>query len=109
MTDWSALHSSAFVLRIRPGQIPEYRRRHHEIWPEMEAALRQSGVVHYDIFLHEQSSRVFGHILRDRNHDAAAAEHPVVLRWRAYMADVLEMEGEMPLREPLERVFHLTA
>ena len=107
--DWSALHATGFVLRIRPGRIDEYRRRHAEIWPEMVAALKADGIVHYDIFLDEAAGRVFGHVLRSREPDPAAPESPVILKWRAYMADVLEMDGDRPARVPVERVFHLTA
>lgn len=107
--DWTQLHASGFVLRVRPGRTEEYRRRHAEIWPEMVSALKASGVVHYDIFLDEAGRQVFGHVLRDRVPDPAAPEDPVILKWRAYMADVLEMEGDRPLRVPIERVFHLTA
>jgi L-rhamnose mutarotase len=105
---WSDLHASAFILTIRPGRIAEYKKRHDEIWPEMATALKASGIVYYDIYLNETSSQVFGHMLRDRAPDPAAAEDPVILKWRAHMADVLEMDGDRPRREPIERVFHLT-
>ncbi|MET3926955.1 L-rhamnose mutarotase [Devosia sp. 2618] len=109
MDDWTSLHSQAFILTIRPGQVAEYRRRHDEIWPEMLAALRASGIVHYEIFLHEPSHCVFGHMLRTHAPDPAAPVDPVMLRWREFMADVLEMEDDQPRREAIERVFHLTA
>lgn len=109
MTNWADLHCQAFILTIRPGQIAEYRRRHDEIWPEMSEALKASGIVHYDIFLHEPSHRVFGHMLRTHAPDCAAPLEPVLLRWRAFMSDVLEMDGDQPRRETIERVFHLTA
>jgi L-rhamnose mutarotase len=44
--NWSALHSRAFILTIRPDRIDEYKRRHAEIWPELAEALKASGVVH---------------------------------------------------------------
>lgn len=106
--NWSGLTSRAFILTIRPGAIAEYKRRHDAIWPRMVEALRSSGVVHYDIYLHEPTSRVFGHVIRDRIPDSSEPEHPVVLEWRRYMADVLEMDGDRPRTEPIERVFHLT-
>lgn len=109
MTDWASLHTNAFLLRIRPGMVEEYRRRHAELWPEMAEALRTTGVVHYDIYLHEPSRQVFGHMLLAQAPDPAKPDHPVILRWRAYMADVLEMDGDRPLRDPIQRVFHLTA
>jgi len=107
--DWSGFHISAFVLKVREGRTEEYRRRHAEIWPEMEAALRASGIVHYDIFLDTAGRQVFGHQIRTQAPDPAAADDPIFLKWRAYMADVLEMDGERPVRVPMEHVFHLTA
>jgi L-rhamnose mutarotase len=104
----AALHASAFVLTIRPGRVDEYRKRHAEIWPEMFSALRGSGIVHYDIYLVEAQRQVFGHILRSHPPDPQAPEDPVIVRWRAYMADVLEMDGGRPLRTPVELVFHMT-
>ena len=108
MTVWSELHSTAFVLTIRPGRVEEYKRRHAEIWPEMAEGLKASGIVHYDIHLHEPSRHVYGHMLRTRNPENEP-EPPVFAKWRAYMSDVLETEGDGPVRLPLERVFHLTA
>lgn len=107
--DWSSFHVSAFVLKVREGRTDEYRRRHAEIWPEMAAALRAQGIVHYDIYLDEAGRQVFGHQIRIRPPDAAALEDPVIARWRAYMADVLEMDGDRPVRLPIEHVFQLTA
>lgn len=109
MRDWSSYHVSAFVLHVREGMTDEYRRRHAAIWPEMVAALKVSGIVHYDIFLDEVGRRVFGHQLRLGPPDPAALEDPAILRWREYMADVLEMDGDRPTRTPIEHVFHLTA
>jgi L-rhamnose mutarotase len=105
---WSDLHASAFVLKLRPGTAGEYRRRHAALWPEMAAALTAGGIVHYTIWLDEPGLRVFGHMLRDRP-PAEGPEDPVVLRWRSYMADVLEMEGDRPARIAIEQVFLLAA
>jgi L-rhamnose mutarotase len=105
--DLRECEGSAFVLCLKPGMADEYRRRHAEIWPEMLAALRASGIVHYEIFLDEAEGRVFGYRLRDRRVPVPAAEDPVILRWRAHMADVLEMNGDRPRLRPIERVFAL--
>lgn len=105
--DLPLLHASAFVLRIKPGMADEYRRRHAAVWPELVAALRDAGVVHYDIYLDATGLRAFGHMLRTTPSDAAQPEHPEILRWRAYMADVLEMDDAMPQRDPIEHVFQM--
>jgi len=101
--------SLAFRMRVRPGMTDEYRRRHAEIWPEMVAALRAEGIRRYEIFLCEDTREVFAFQLRATPPvtDPAAAD-PVIRRWRTHMADVLEMDGPMPLRLPLERVFLMT-
>lgn len=98
------LAGSAFVLTLRPGMAAEYRRRHAAVWPEMLAALRAQGILRYEIYLCEATGQVFGFRLSD-GRPPPAAEDAVILRWRAHMADVLEMEGERPRALPLERVF----
>jgi L-rhamnose mutarotase len=107
--DWSGFHVSAFVLKVRAGRTEEYRRRHAAIWPEMAAALKASGIVHYDIYLDEAGLQVFGHQIRTSGPDPSAPDDPVFVQWRAYMADVLVMENDRPVRVPIEHVFHLTA
>jgi L-rhamnose mutarotase len=109
VSEWAGHHISAFVLHVREGKTDEYRKRHAAIWPEMAEALKASGIVHYDIFLDEAGRRVFGHQLRSNPPDPNAPEDPVILRWRSYMADVLEMDGDRPKRTPIDHVFHLTA
>ena len=42
--------SYAWILKVRPGYEEEYKRRHDELWPEMDAALRASGLTSYHIF-----------------------------------------------------------
>ena len=106
MTGLDAVSSRAFLLRIRPGKLEDYKRRHAAIWPEMLSAMRETGCVHYDIHVYEPLGLVFGHMLY-RPQKPLVPEHPVVLQWRAYMADVLEMDGDQPSREPLVHVFQL--
>lgn len=100
--------SKAFLLRIQQDKVAEYKQRHAQIWPEMVEALEELGYRQYDIFVHEDSGCVFGHILVDST-VTRQADHPTILRWRAYMADVLEMKGDLPVQETLEKVFTLSS
>jgi hypothetical protein len=34
---------ACFLLKVRPEKMDEYKARHAQVWPEMLAALRESG------------------------------------------------------------------
>jgi L-rhamnose mutarotase len=100
-----------FVLRVRPDRLEEYRARHRAVWPEMLAALSDTGWRNYSLFLGEDGLLV-GY-LETEDFDAAlrgmeATE--VNARWQAEMAEFFELPGgERPdtgLRR-LQEVFHL--
>ena len=108
MTASLATETYAFALKLRPGMAAEYKRRHDAIWPEMTAMLLGSGILRYEIYLDEASHTLFAHILRRVDHTMPSnRDHPVMQRWRAYMADVLEMEDGFAVSYPLPRMFAL--
>ena len=100
-----------FLLKVRAEKVEEYRRRHSEVWPEMLAALRQTGWHNYSLFLRPDGLLV-GY-LETADFDRARQEmqkHPVNARWQAEMAPFFEkldtgMADESMI--PLAEVFHL--
>ena len=40
-----------FQLQVRPDRIDEYRKRHAAVWPDMLAALHETGWHNYSLFL----------------------------------------------------------
>lgn len=98
----------AFTMQLKPGVAAEYRRRHDDIWPELTATLTEAGIHDYSIFLDEASGRLFGVQKRRPGHSAAALSAlPVMQRWWAYMADLMETNADhSPVVTPLARVFH---
>lgn len=99
----------AFKMKLHPGQAAEYRRRHDALWPELAALLRETGISDYSIFLDETTHDLFG-ILRidDPERLDALPRHPVMQRWWAYMADIMEANPDRsPRSEPLREVFYL--
>jgi len=42
-----------FLLKVRAERLEEYRRRHSAVWPDMLAALRESGWHNYSLFLRD--------------------------------------------------------
>ncbi|GII77074.1 L-rhamnose mutarotase [Sphaerisporangium rufum] len=99
-----------FLLRVRPDRLAEYRERHREVWPEMRAALRETGWRNYSLFLRDDGLLV-GYLETDdfAAARAAMAGREVNARWQAEMAPFFEDldgrpdEGMAALRE----VFHL--
>lgn len=99
----------AFRMRLNPGMKDEYRRRHDAIWPELADLLRQAGVSDYSIHLDEETNSLFGVLWRSADHGMdALPQHPVMQRWWAHMADIMESRpNNEPVAVPLETVFHM--
>ena len=49
----------AFKMKLKPGCIEEYKRRHDTIWPELAALLKKSGIGDYSIFFDEETNSLF--------------------------------------------------
>lgn len=99
----------AFRMRLNPGMEAEYRRRHDEIWPELVALLKDAGVEDYSIHLDRETNTLFGVLWRRDDHSMAdLPAHPVMRRWWAHMADIMETKPDNePVAVPLVPVFHL--
>lgn len=98
----------AFKMKIKPGCREEYIRRHNEIWPELKALLKHSGISDYSIFLDEETNILFAVQKIEGNTSQELGLHPVVQRWWAFMADLMETNTDnSPVSIPLEKVFHL--
>ncbi|RTM02056.1 MAG: L-rhamnose mutarotase [Hyphomicrobiales bacterium] len=99
----------AFKMKLNPGMKAEYKRRHDEIWPELVALLKEAGVSDYSIHLVEESGILFGVLRRRDDHGMAdLPKHPVMQRWWAHMADLMETKADNePVAVPLETMFHM--
>ena len=49
----------AFKMKLNAGQLKEYKKRHDEIWPELQKLLRSAGIHDYSIFFDEESHALF--------------------------------------------------
>ncbi len=102
---------TCFLLKVRPEKIEEYKVRHAQVWPEMLAALRQSGWRNYSLFLRPDGI-VVGYCEADDFDKSRAAmkHHPINQRWQTEMAplfDSLNGGSADDVMFPLEEVFHL--
>ena len=100
---------NAFKMKLKPGKIAEYKKRHDEIWPELAAELRAAGVSDYSIFLDEETLTLFAvQKLTDKNSAAALPNSPVVRKWWNSMAPLMETHPDhSPVCGDLREVFHL--
>lgn len=99
----------AFRMRLLPGMEAEYQRRHDAIWPDLVDLLKQAGVQDYSIHLDRETNLLFGVLwLRDDHGMADLPEHPVMQRWWAHMADIMETHPDNePVAVPLATLFHM--
>jgi len=98
----------AFKMKLKPGCEAEYRQRHDRSWPELAAALTEAGIADYSIFLDEETLTLFAvQKLADGHTAAGLPEHPVVRKWWAFMADLMDTNPDhSPVCQPLREVFH---
>ena len=99
----------AFKMKLNPGMAAEYRKRHDEIWPELVSLLREAGVSDYSIHLDPETNILFGLLTRPEGHGMAALpDHPVMKRWWAHMADIMETNPDnSPVQSDLVPVLHM--
>lgn len=101
----------AFVLYLIKGNEVEYQRRHDEIWPELSSAIKEAGILDYQIFLEPRTGHLFAYQKRRTDHSVDLLPGlPIMRKWWDYMADIMEVNADnSPVVQPLERVFQFLA
>ena len=100
-----------FQLQVKPGRVAEYKERHAHVWPDMLAALAETGWHNYSLFVREDGLLI-GYFETPSLEGALAgmARTEVNARWQAEMGDFFEeLDGLAPDEGflVLEEVFHL--
>ena len=99
----------AFKMKMFPGKKEEYKKRHDEIWPELQSLLKETGISEYSIFLDEETNSLFGVLkVTDPLKLDELPKHEVMQRWWKYMADIMESNADSsPVSIPLTEVFYM--
>ena len=99
----------AFTMKLKPGHVAEYKRRHETIWPELVAEIKRAGIVDFSIFLDEVTLTLFAIQKVGEAYDSSThSAKEVSIRWREYMADILEVHPDKTAKCVfLKEVFHL--
>ena len=100
---------NAFKMKLKPGCVEEYKKRHDEIWPELAQAHTDAGISDYSIYFDEESLSLFAfQKLSDGNTAGSLKDLEIVKRWWDYMADLMETNPDSsPVVAPLREVFHM--
>ncbi|WP_371406355.1 L-rhamnose mutarotase [Kribbella sp. NBC_00662] len=100
-----------FCLQVRPDRLAEYVDRHRNVWPEMQAALRESGWHNYSLFLRDDGLLI-GYVEAEDLDAAqkAMAATEVNTRWQSEMTEFFTGIDGRPPDESfllLPEIFHL--
>jgi L-rhamnose mutarotase len=103
------MHRIAFKMQLFKGFEQEYKKRHDEIWPELQKLLKESGISDYSIFLDETTNSLFGVMkAEDPKNLDNLPQQAVMQRWWKYMGDIMESNPDnSPVSIPLKEVFYL--
>ena len=100
---------ASFKMQLKKGFEAEYKKRHDEIWPELQSELSKAGISDYSIFLDEETLTLFAvQKLTDNNTADDLPQTEIVKKWWAYMGDIMETNPDnSPVCKPLKEVFHI--
>lgn len=92
-------------MKLKPGFEEEYKKRHDEIWPELEQVLSESGIQKYVIYLDEDTGTLFAYQELD-NDFVDVSSNPIVQKWWRYMKDIMYTNKDnSPVENTLKRIF----
>ncbi|MDD9989806.1 MAG: L-rhamnose mutarotase [Spirochaetaceae bacterium] len=93
------MYSIGMALKLKPGQYAEYKRRHDELWPEMERMMHAQDVSMV-IYRHEEWLFIHG-TAPTEEHFGRTGTDPITPKWNEYMKDVLQVDetGDLIVHE----------
>lgn len=96
-------------MKLKPGQMEEYSRRHAAIWPELTELLKEQGITEYSIFFDAETETLFAfQRVSGLQSSQELGSRDVVRRWWNYMADIMLVNEDLsPVTRPLKEVFYL--
>ena len=99
----------AFKMKLNPGMLEEYKKRHDNLWPELHSLLKDSGLSEYSIFFDEETNILFA--FQKQSGDKGSQDlgkTGIVQKWWKYMADIMETNPDnSPVSKELVEVFYM--
>ena len=99
-----------FQFKVRSDRLAEYKERHKSVWPEMLAALRETGWHNYTLFM-RTDGLIFGYFETDDSLQVAQAKMAATginTRWQESMSQFVDSNARPDETFiELEEYFHL--
>ncbi len=99
----------AFKMKLKPGCLDEYKKRHDNVWPELVKLIRETGISDYSIYVDKETNTLFA--VQKQSGSSSSQDlgsNPIVKKWWAYMADLMETNPDKsPVSIPLLEVFRM--
>ncbi len=96
-------------MKLIPGMLEEYKKRHDDLWPELHKLLKDNGLSEYSIFFDEETNILFAFQKQagdQGSQDLGKTE--IVQKWWKYMADIMETNTDnSPISKELVEVFYM--
>ena len=82
----------ALAMKLRPGAYDHYKLAHDQLWPELAAGMRENRV---SMAIYRDGDRLFLFATAPtEQHWQRSRQDPILARWDACMADLLETDAE---------------
>ena len=99
----------SFKMKLKPGMVEEYRKRHDDLWPELHKLLKDCGLSEYSIFFDEETNILFA--FQKQAGDMGSqdlGQTEIVPKWWKYMANLMETNPDnSPVSKELVEVFYM--
>lgn len=99
----------AFKMKLNPGMLEEYKKRHDDLWPELHSLLKDNGLSEYSIFFDEETNILFAFQKQAGDQGSQdLGQTEIVQKWWKYMADIMETNPDnSPVSKELVEVFYM--
>ena len=96
-------------MKLNPGTIEAYKKRHENLWPELHKLLKDAGLSEYSIYFDEETHILFAFQKQAGDQGSQdLGKMEIVQKWWKFMSDIMETNPDnSPLTTPLTEVFYM--
>jgi L-rhamnose mutarotase len=98
----------AFIMRLKPGALPEYARHHGAVWAELEAEMVKAGIASFTIYEDDPILVVSSEVADDAAWERLWTSD-VHRRWGALMDPLMAFGDDGPESTAMREVYHFSA